>query len=73
MAVKKWRELYDTADEKGKRLYTLDEAAKKVGMSKKTLDDYFNHMRIARDFKFNFEKYEKAKIGILRKFVKMIK
>jgi hypothetical protein len=42
-------------------------------MAKKTLDDYFNHMRIACEYKFNFERYEKAKVGILRKFVKTIR
>ncbi len=42
-------------------------------MAKKTLDDYNNHIRIAIGYKFNFEKYENSKIGILRKFVRMIK
>ena len=71
--VKLWREMYDKADKYGKRLYTLEEAAKKIGISKKTLDDYFNHIQIAHQFKFNFEKFHESKIGILRKFVKIIK
>jgi len=47
-AVRLWREYYDTPDATGRRLYTLDEAAKKVGIAKKTLDDYYNHFRIAQ-------------------------
>jgi predicted DNA-binding protein (UPF0251 family) len=53
-AVKLWRELYDTADLCGRRKYTLEEAAKLVGIAKKTLDDYFNHFRVASSYKFDF-------------------
>lgn len=45
--MKQWRNLYDTADFTGKRLYTLEEAAKVVGIAKKTLDDYHMHLRVA--------------------------
>lgn len=49
-----WRNYYDTADEQsGRRLFTLEEAAKKVGIAKKTLDDYYNHIKISREFDFN--------------------
>ena len=71
LAVKQWRMLYDSADEYGKRLYTLEEAARKVGMAKKTLDDYHVHLRIAYQFNFNIDRYQNQKVGILRKFVKM--
>jgi hypothetical protein len=48
-AVKQWRKYYNTADkEKGGRLYTLEQAAEKVGMAKKTLNDYYNHLKIAQ-------------------------
>jgi hypothetical protein len=48
-AVKLWRAYYDTPDtHSGRRLYTLDEAARQVGIAKKTLDDYYNHIRIAQ-------------------------
>jgi hypothetical protein len=44
LAVKKWRELY-TLGEKGPdgqmNPLSLEDAAKKVGISKKSLDDYF--------------------------------
>ena len=53
-AVRQWRAYYDTPDNNtGRRLYTLDEAARKVGMAKKTLDDYYNHLKIAQEFDFN--------------------
>lgn len=51
----------------------MEEAAKKVGMAKKTLDDYFNQMKMAHSYNFDFEKYKNHKIGFLRKFVKMAK
>ena len=71
--MKLWRVLYDTDDGKGKRLYTLDEAAQKVGIAKKTLDDYYSLIRTAINFGFDIEKYKESKVGLLRKFVKMAK
>ena len=65
--------MYDTPDTKGRRLYTLEEAAKKVGIAKKTLDDYFNQMKMAHGYNFDFEKHKNQKVGFLRKFVKMAK
>ena len=44
LAVKKWRELYQIGerDENGKeKPLSLEEAAVKVNISKKSLDDYF--------------------------------
>lgn len=44
LAVKKWRELYQIGerDENGKeKPLSLEEAALKVNISKKSLDDYF--------------------------------
>ena len=70
-AVKQWRILYDTADESGKRIYTLEESAKIVGIAKKTLDDYHIHLRVAYQFNFNLDRYREQKVGILRKFVKL--
>ena len=39
--VNYWRELYENVDSNGKRIYTLETAAVKVGLAKKTLDDYY--------------------------------
>ena len=49
---------------------TLDDAAKCVGMAKKTLDDYKNQIQLGREKKFNFNKYYKCKMNILKKFNK---
>ena len=44
-----------------------------MGKSKKTLDDYYSHIRVGMNNKFNFGKYENEKIGTLRRFVKLVK
>ena len=49
--------------------YTLESAALKVGLSKKTLDDYLLHLRYGRKFGFNFDKYKDHNMGLLRSFV----
>lgn len=44
LAVKKWRELYTIGDKLPDNQYkplSLEDAATKVGISKKSLDDYF--------------------------------
>lgn len=68
-----WRKLYaGIRDPKtGQTIkYSLDEAAKKVGVAKKSLDDYLLQIRAARKFGFNFQDSKDEKIGILRTFVK---
>ena len=67
--VIQWRYVYNHQDENGKT-YSLDEAATKVGMSKKSLDDYLLQIRNARKFGFNFNEHKDEKIGILRAFNK---
>ncbi len=39
-SVKKWKQLNNRLDENGKKMYTMDSAAKELGILKKTLDDY---------------------------------
>lgn len=67
--VLQWRYVYEHPDSDGKT-YSLDEAAYKVGMSKKSLDDYLLQIRNARKFGFNFNEHRDEKIGILRAFNK---
>ena len=60
---------------KGFRKYTdnkmsLIEAAKKVGLSKKTLDEYYNQIREGKKYNFDFNKHKKDKVNILRGYVK---
>ena len=49
---------------------TLEEAAKNIGISKKSLDDYFLQLRNGHLNGFNFNEHKNDKIGILRSFNK---
>ena len=50
--------------------YSLEDSAQKVGISKKSLDDYLLQLRFGRKFGFNFNKYKDSKVGALRAYVK---
>ena len=67
-----WRRLYTGfEDDKGRTIkLTLEEAAKKVGISKKSLDDYLIQLRNGRQLGFNFNEHQNDKIGVLRSFIK---
>ena len=69
-SVRVWRQLYDQYDNKGKRIYNLESAAKVVGISKKTLDDYNYQIKLAESFKFDFQTHRHEKIGVMRSFIK---
>ena len=62
--VQKWRQLYYQNCE------SLEEAAKKVGISKKSLDDYFLQLKKGKANGFNFNEHKSDKIGILRNWNK---
>lgn len=70
--VSLWRKLYNGVEDGngGTVRYSLEEAAKKIGISKKSLDDYLLQLRFGKKFGFNFNKYKDQKIGKLRQFVK---
>jgi hypothetical protein len=60
---------------KGLRKYTdnkmsLIEAAANVGLSKKTLDEYYNQIKEGKRYNFDFNKHKKDKVNILRGYVK---
>ena len=65
MKVSQWRELSQKTPK-----ITLEEAAKVVDIPKKTLDDYYMHIKIASEHNFDFQINLNEKIGVLRKFVK---
>ena len=44
--VNLWMKIYEQTGPDGKRLFTLDSAAKEVGVAKKTLDDYKTQLRL---------------------------
>jgi len=70
--VNLWRRLYNGFyNEEGKFIKnSLDEAAKVIGVSKKSLDDYLLQLRLGRKYGFNFNGNKENKVGILRSFVK---
>jgi hypothetical protein len=70
--VNTWRKLYNGFyDETGKfTKYSLDESAKIIGISKKSLDDYLLQLRLGRKYGFDFNSNKQNKVGILRSFVK---
>ena len=47
----------------------MEEAAKEINVSKKSLDDYLLQIRLGRKFGFNFDENKNEKIGKLRNFV----
>ncbi len=70
--VNNWRRLYNGYyDNEGKfTKYSLDESAKIIGISKKSLDDYLLQLRHGRKFGYDFNANKRNKVGDLRKFVK---
>lgn len=50
--------------------YSLEDAAAKVGVSKKSLDDYLLQLRFGKKYGFDFQKHRNEKVGVLRGYVK---
>ena len=70
--VSEWRKLYSgVTDYNGNFIkLSLEEAAMKVGIPKKTLDDYLLQLRFGKKYGFDFNLYKDENVGILRTFVK---
>lgn len=70
--VSLWRKYYNGIDIGRGTLtrFSLKEAAKKVGISKKSLDDYLLQLRCGKRYGFDFKKHKLDNIGVLRTFVK---
>ena len=51
----------------------LQEAAEVVGISKKSLDDYYYQLRLGEKYNFDFKRHLYEKVGTLRNFIKDIK
>lgn len=73
--VSKWRQLYTGSLGPDGRIEkcSLEEAALKVGIAKKTLDDYLLQLRAGKKYGFNFNAHKESKVGVLRTFVKSAK
>ena len=70
--VNAWRKLYNGFyNEKGEHIrYSLEQAAKIIDISKKSLDDYLLQLRLGRKYGFDFNLNKNNKVGVLRAFVK---
>ena len=53
--------------------YSLEDAAKKINMSKKSLDDYLLQLRFGRKYGFDLNRHKHEKVGKLRAFVRQKK
>ena len=70
-AVSCWRLLYTGYTKNGIFVkMTLEEAAQKVQISKKSLDDYLMQLRSAKKFGFDFSAHYEEKVGVIRSFVR---
>ena len=66
-----WRRLYNGVLREGNLVrYSLEDAATKVNVSKKSLDDYLLQLRFGKKYSFDFQKHKNDKVGTLRAFVK---
>jgi hypothetical protein len=70
--VSLWRKLYNGVNDSEGCLqrYSLEDSASKVGVSKKSLDDYLLQLRFGKKYNFDFQKHKDDKVGVLRSFVK---
>ncbi len=70
--VSLWRKLYNGVElGNGETVrYSLEDSAKLVGISKKSLDDYLLQLRFGRMYGFDFLRHQCDNIGVLRKFVR---
>ncbi len=70
--VSEWRRYYNGyTDYHGKFVkLPLEEAALKVGIPKKSLDDYFLQLRLGKKYGFNFNEHKEENVGVLRAFIK---
>jgi len=65
-----WRRLWvGVTNENGDfQRYSLDEAAKIVKISRKSLDDYLLQLRMGKRYGYDYKNNKNAQIGSLRRF-----
>ena len=70
--VGEWRALYAGVTNSDGTLtkLNLEDAAHKIGIAKKTLDDYLLQLRAGKKYSFDFHANKDSKVGVLRAFVK---
>jgi len=67
--VKKWRDLHIHGHRPWKKRLNLQEAAKVIGIPKKSLDDYYCQLRLGELYQFDFNRNLNKKMRVLRDFV----
>lgn len=67
-SIRKWRSFHKVRIEGAK--VSLLQAAEFIGISKKSLDDYFCQLRLGEKYGFAFMDHLDEKIGVLRAYVK---
>lgn len=65
-----WRKIHNNLDKDSVSRVSLQDAAKVVGISKKSLDDYFSQLRLAEEYGFDFQMNMDEKVGVMRSYVK---
>jgi hypothetical protein len=50
----------------------LEEGARMVNISKKTLDDYLSQIKKGKKYGFNFNEHKNEKVGVLREFIRKV-
>lgn len=70
-----WRNLYSgiIGNNNQQIKLSLEDAAKEVNISKKSLDDYLFQIRFGYNCGFNFNEHYNDKVGVLRDFVRQKK
>jgi hypothetical protein len=68
--VKRWRMVHLDSSKSGLRKMSLAEAARAIGISKKTLDDYYYQLRLGEFYCFDFSNNLGELVGVLRAYVK---
>ena len=73
--VIEWRKFYSgVINEKNQQVkYSLEDSAREVKISKKSLDDYLFQIRYGHRYGFNFNEHYNDKVGVLRDFVRQRK
>lgn len=68
--VKIWRDLHLNKHKMLRRRLNLQDAAREIGISKKSLDDYYCQLRLGELYNFDYVSNLREKMGVLRSYVK---
>ena len=75
-ALAMWKKIYSYGQNNKDgclKMYTRQEAAEMVNISKKSLDDYALQVKMAKKYNFDFYSHYNSKFGVVRNFNKKMK